>query len=220
MSVNFFQDRENNGGRNSYWNDIDSLDLSESDKKVVAFIQKAERHYESVSFTPREALAFESLRNDLAQAQEGVLKVLTQCCVMTAVFVPIKKMLCDWCEIPVSKRIALWAGTGFKAHHAFVESVLNETLAKPVTSANLFETLQPLSCKGFDLNAYYLSSLNARAYAWYDVSPNAEVFKHKVAAHDCSLAKALSQKGLLKRVFVMHQNPPLFATRDRQMIKN
>lgn len=220
MTVNFFQDRENNGGRNSYWNDIDSLCLNESDKKVVAFIQKAEERYENISFAPRERLVFEGLRQHLAQAQTPVLKALTQCCVMTAVFVPIKQMVCDWREIPVSKRIALWAGTGFKAHHAFVGRLLNETLAMPVTSADLFETLQPLSCKGFDLNAYYLSSVNAGASAWYDVSANAEVFKKKVAAQDLDLAVALSQKGLLKRVVVSHQNPPVCAARDKQMIKN
>lgn len=220
MSVNFFKDRDNNGGRNSYWKDIDSLCLNEADKKVVAFIRKAEQRYEDICFEPRERLSFETLRNSLTQVQLPVLKALTKCCVMTAIFVPIKQILCDWHEIPVSKRVALWEGTGFKAHHAFVQGLLNETLAKPVTSADLFETLQPLACKGFDLKAYYLSSLNAKAHVWYENSPKAEIFKQKAAAHDPLLAKALRQKGLLKCLVVTHQNQPVYAACDRQMIKN
>ncbi|MBE6450024.1 MAG: hypothetical protein E7013_05005 [Alphaproteobacteria bacterium] len=187
--TNYWQNKAQNKGKCSYWDLVDEKNLNMEEKIVCSFMRRSEQRYEYIMLPPLPRLHLERLKYILPRVRPNVLQALTNCCVLTYTFVPIKDITTGWKEIDLSyeQRHALWKGTGFKGLSAYAGKFIGSSLSqeKPVCK-NLFDLHCQMNIKDFSLQKEYLSSIEAglkepeKTTLWNSSCPEARAFREQV----------------------------------------
>ena len=152
MMGEYWIDKSNNGGKNSFFQMLEGLQLNEEEKQIVAFMNEAQFRYENIILPPKSRLNVHSMEKYLPKASNTVLEALTKCCVLTGVFVPIRDITVGKYKdlLSYSQRFSMWKGSGFKGVAAYGHEFIKESLLdRDLQVENLFELHTQMNVKGF-----------------------------------------------------------------------
>ncbi len=217
MVENFWKNREQNGNKCTYWNNIDGEKLNSSEKQVCRFMEKIEDRYMHIYLYPRDKLFFNSMRPNLPHCRENVLESYAQCAVMTNLFVPIQEMLFSWNELSYEQANALWRGTGYKGHYAYAQDFICKELNKTAPSTDkLFNVHQMLETKGLKLSAVYAKHLDWTKHE----SQNVNVWDSLNSSSAKFRAQVIKAYPSLENKIMSLRPPVQVACHTRHVLKN
>ena len=208
MFENFWQDRAENGGRNSYWAFFDGKNLTPEESQIHSFMEELEKRYASIYLTPLPRMNLESLKHAMTKASPDVLEGLTRCCLLTNIFIPIKEITVgDWeKDFSYEQRFAMWRGANFKGASSYGTSFINEALNKNVPAAqNLWEKHCQMKEKMPSVEQVYATSITEsmanpkKVSLWSSTDPQAKTFRTDVFSNSTFL-RELFEKSSIKTV--------------------
>jgi len=189
MFENFWKDRQENTGKNTYWTFFKGKTLNAEETRIQNFMQEMEERYIDICLIPRSKMDIAILKNVMSKASPDILEGLMRCCLLTNNFIPIKSILVgDWKnDFSYEQRFAMWRGANFKGAYAFAPDFIKEALNQgtPVTS-NLWQKHLQIQKKMIPVEQIYADTIKEtykipqKVSLWNSEDLNAQAFRNEV----------------------------------------